>query len=339
MKVSGVSEVSEVSGRWKQLRESSDLMKGVGWSKQITKYDSATANRLYGFREYLKKFIMTSCNLCDNDICTICNAVGSTKLTSDIDISINTEIHFSISIKRLLVLRNALRIIFESDPFFHHNGKFKLRLVNDFFDINIYLSNFELTKDDTKKIGDFKRYFISDCYANNCKNVVNQYYFASFEIIKPKIRRLDSQYMKLSNDLDVLLHTDTDTKNINGEAIINLTSALSLYEDGSYHTQGSYFHIVMMIQKKIRFKIRTARDKQIYKNLLSASIIENLCYSFVYPKKRDKYLSRVKDGLNRLKKYKIKNKLFLRLEKEIPNINIKIEIYRILHKLSIATAT
>jgi hypothetical protein len=145
--------------------------------------------------------------------------------------------------------------------------------------------------------------------------------------------------MKLSNDLDVLLHTDTDTKNINGEAIINLTSALSLYEDGSYHTQGSYFHIVMMIQKKIRFKIRTARDKQIYKNLLSASIIENLCYSFVYPKKRDKYLSRVKDGLNRLKKYKIKNKLFIRLEKEIPNINIKIEIYRILHKLSIATAT
>jgi len=310
-----------VRGRWKQLRKDCDLLRGMGWSKQITKYDLTTANKLFAFREYLKKFIMTSCNLCDNDICTICNAVGSTKLTSDIDISINTEIHFSISIKRLLVLRNALRIIFEHDEqFFHHNGKFKLRLVNDFFDINFYLSNFELTKDDTKKIGDFKRYFISDCYANNCKNVVNQYYFASIEIHKPKIRKLDSQYMKLSNDLDnLLLHTDKDT-NIKNDEVINLTSALSLYEDGSYHTQGSYFHIVMMIQKKIKFKIRTARDKEIYKNLLSASIIENLCFSFVYPKKRDKYLSRVKDALDRLKKYKIKNKLFIRLEKDITQI-------------------
>jgi len=327
-----------VRGRWKQLRKDCDLLRGMGWSKQITKYDLTTANKLFAFREYLKKFIMTSCNLCDNDICTICNAVGSTKLTSDIDISINTEIHFSISIKRLLVLRNALRIIFEHDEqFFHHNGKFKLRLVNDFFDINFYLSNFELTKDDTKKIGDFTRYFISDCYANNCKNVVNQYYFASIEIHKPKIRKLDSQYMKLSNDLDnLLLHTDKDT-NIKNDEVINLTSALSLYEDGSYHTQGSYFHIVMMIQKKIKFKIRTARDKEIYKNLLSASIIENLCFSFVYPKKRDKYLSRVKDALDRLKKYKIKNKLFIQLEKDITNI--KIQIHRILHKLSLSIAT
>jgi len=126
--------------------------------------------------------------------------------------------------------------------------------------------------------------------------------------------------MKLSNDLDnLLLHTDKDT-NIKNDEVINLTSALSLYEDGSYHTQGSYFHIVMMIQKKIKFKIRTARDKEIYKNLLSASIIENLCFSFVYPKKRDKYLSRVKDALDRLKKYKIKNKLFIRLEKDITQI-------------------
>jgi hypothetical protein len=147
--------------------------------------------------------------------------------------------------------------------------------------------------------------------------------------------------MKLSNDLDnLLLHTDKDT-NIKNDEVINLTSALSLYEDGSYHTQGSYFHIVMMIQKKIKFKIRTARDKEIYKNLLSASIIENLCFSFVYPKKRDKYLSRVKDALDRLKKYKIKNKLFIQLEKDITNIKIQIQIqiHRILHKLSLSIAT
>uniref|UniRef100_A0A6C0LDR3 Uncharacterized protein n=1 Tax=viral metagenome TaxID=1070528 RepID=A0A6C0LDR3_9ZZZZ len=330
-------DVQKVRERWEQLRRDCDLLKDVGWSDQITKYDLKTARKLYRFREYLKNFIMKSCNLCDNDICTICNAVGSTKLTSDIDISINTEIHFSISIKRLLVLRNALRVIFEHDNHFHHRGKFILRLVNEFFDINFYLSNFELTKDATKKIGDFDRYFISDCYRNNCKNVVNQYYFASLEFNHPKIRRLDSQYLKISNELDELLHTDTDTKKINANAIINVTSVLSLYEDGSYHTQGSYFHIVMMNQKKIKFNIRTERDKQIYKNLLSASIIENLCYSWIYKKKRDKYLSRVKDGLDKLQQYHIKNKIFtplelLELEKDI---NIKNEIDRILQKLSI----
>jgi hypothetical protein len=142
--------------------------------------------------------------------------------------------------------------------------------------------------------------------------------------------------MKISNDLDNLLHTDKNIKNINDDTVINFTSILSLYEDGSYHTQGSYFHIVMMTQKKIEFNVRTIRDKQIYKNLLSASIIENLCYSYIYKHRIDKYLSRVKDGLDRLEKNNIKNKLFNQLEKNIQNINIKIELHRILQKLSIA---
>lgn len=331
-------DTKKVRERWEQLRGECDLMKGVGWSEQITKQDPKTARKLYNFREYLKRFIMKNCNLCDKDICTICNAVGSTKLTSDIDISINTELNFSISIKRLLVLQNALRVIFDgsngsdgsTDTFFHHHGKFKLRLVNDFFDINFYLSNFELIKDNKKKIGDFDRYYISDS-----KNIANQYYFAFIEILM-KIRKLDTQYIKVINELDNVVHS---TPNPNPNVIVNYTSTLSLYEDGSYHTQGSYFHIVMMIQKKIKFKIRTARDRQIYKNLLSASIIENLCYSYIYTKKQDKYLSRVKDGLDRLKKYKIKNKIFNQLEKDIPNIKIDIEneIYRILQMLSITS--
>lgn len=317
-------DVGKVRERWKQLRGECDLMKGVGWAEQITKYDPKTARKLYNFREYLKRFIMKRCNLCDKDICTICNAVGSTKLTSDIDISINTELNFSISIKRLLVLRNTLRVIFGSgDTFFHHHGKFKLRLVNDFFDINFYLSNFELVKDDKKEIDDFDRYYLS-----GSENLANQYYFAIIEIIM-KIRKVDTQYLRIINELDNVVHAVHSNPNPNPSVIVNYTSALSLYEDGSYHTQGSYFHIVMMTQKKIKFKIRTARDRQIYKNLLSASIIENLCYSYIYTKKQDKYLSRVKDGLDRLKKYK---NIF-------ENIKIEYEIHRILQSIDAATAT
>jgi hypothetical protein len=33
-------------------------------------------------------------------------------------------------------------------------------------------------------------------------------------------------------------------------------------------------------------------------------MLTGLCYSYIYTKKQDKYLSRVKDGLDRLKKYK-----------------------------------
>jgi hypothetical protein len=94
----------------------------------------------------------------------------------------------------------------------------------------------------------------------------------------------------------------------------------------------------MMIQKGIKFHIKNKKDKNIYKNLLSASVIENLCFSYINKAKKDKYLSRVKDGLDRLKVYNINVKLFNSLEKNINNLNnrryIKREIMIILKKLN-----
>jgi hypothetical protein len=95
----------------------------------------------------------------------------------------------------------------------------------------------------------------------------------------------------------------------------------------------------MMIQKGIKFNVKTKEDKLIYKRLLSASIIENLCFAYLHKNKITKYLSRVKDGLDRLKECKIKNIYFNSLEKNINNLvsidSIKIQIYIILNKLSI----
>ena len=274
----------------------------------------------------------------------MCDAVGSTKMTSDIDVSINTEINFSISIKRLIIILNDLKLIFKDDKFFHHNGKFKLKLVHDFFDINFYITNFELTKNNTKNIGDFDRYFISNCYNNNCKNIINQYYFALLTFISSeqiKIAKLYiykkriNEYVRTINDLNNISHHNK----LNSNNIVDLTSKISLYESGSYHTQGSYFHIVMMLQKKIKFKIKNKEDKKIYKELLSASIIENLCFAYKYKKKINKYILRVKDGFDRLNKYNIKNKIFKRLKINIDKLNntkdIKNEIYHLIKNIHI----
>ena len=178
-----INRIKNIIFKWKQLRKNNKLISNLDWSEQIIKYDNKTAQKLYNFREVLKKYIMQTCNLCEKDVCTVCDAVGSTKLTSDIDVSINTEINFSISIKRLIIILNDLKLIFKDDKFFHHNGRFKLKLVHNFFDINFYITNFELTKNNTKNIGNFDRYFISNCYNNGCKNSINQYYFALLTFI------------------------------------------------------------------------------------------------------------------------------------------------------------
>lgn len=58
-------------------------------------------------------------------------------------------------------------------------------------------------------------------------------------------------------------------------------------------------------------------------------MLTGLCYSYIYTKKQDKYLSRVKDGLDRLKKYK---NIF-------ENIKIEYEIHRILQSIDATAAT
>lgn len=339
--------ITNIIYKWNQFRKEYNDIHNLGWSKQIKRYDYKMVKKLYNFREALKKYIMKRCNICTDNVCSKCQAVGSNKLTSDIDISINTEINFSISINRLIILLNDLHKIFTYDKLFHNNkGVFELKLVHKFFDINFYISNFELVKNPEAKIDDFERYYISGYYKKS-KNIINQYYFAFIEFILLeyknknigkrniiKYRKDMNEYMKLINELNNLLKGYA-----NSNKIVNIISILSLYEDDSYHSQGSYFHVVMMLQKKITFKIKTKKDRQIYRDLLSASIIENLCFSYCNRNKKEKYLSRVKDCFHRLNKYKIKNSIFNSLEKNINKLNnpraIRYQIYILLNNLGI----
>lgn len=357
------NKVKVIKRKWITLRKNNRFINNLDWCKHINKYDSKTALKLYNFRELLKRYIMVRCNVCEKDICSKCNDVGSKKLTSDIDITIDTGIEFSITAKRLILILNDLNIIFNKDKLFHNKGKFELKRVHKFFDINFYITNFELKKQGMTNKKSFSSYFISNCYSNKVKGIINQYYFAFFEFILFEFKhkhiveyekalniincnRRFPQYMGIINNLNDMLkdtNSEINTTVINttviNNTVINNISIVSLYENDSYHSQGSYFHVVMMIQKGIRFNLKSKRDRIIYKNLLSASIIENLCFAYLHRNKIEKYLSRVSDGLNRLKKYKIKNKHFNSLEQNIDNIknrnSIKRELYIILNSLSI----
>ena len=344
-------KLQNIKKKWIELRKNNKFFKKLDWSKHIKKYDNKTARKLYNFRESLKKYIIIRCNICDKDTCSKCESVGSKKLTSDIDISINVSLEFVIAIKLIILILNDLRIIFKEDKFFHHNNKFELKRVHKFFDINFYITNFELKKRGKTNIQSFSSYFISDSYNKNIYSI-NQYYFAFFEFFLFESNNKKRGYDKLLNliiyskrfnwYIDAINEVNDIIKNENNKTInnkiINKISIISLYENDSYHTQGSYFHIVMMIQKGIKFHIKNKKDKNIYKNLLSASVIENLCFSYINKAKKDKYLSRVKDGLDRLKVYNINVKLFNSLEKNINNLNnrryIKREIMIILKKLN-----
>lgn len=337
-------KIENIKKLWNTVVKKIKIFKNKNWKEQIIKNNYKNRLILFNFREKLKKFIMKRCNLCIKKVCPICESVGSTKLTSDIDITIKSELHFNISIVKLILLLNDLKNIFKNEKKFHKNGKFKLKLVHNFFDINFYITNFELPnkKITNNNFNKLESYHISKCYFNSCKkNIINQYFFAFFEFYKKikkkplnviKYKKILTEYILKTNQLNNLLKD----KYINESEIINMISILSLYQEESYHTQGSYFHIVMMNQKNICFKIND-KNKKILQNLLSVSIIENLCFAYNNSKKRIKYIMRVKDGLDKLHINNIDTKLFNSLIKNINNLDnnkiIKNEIQILSKKL------
>lgn len=313
------NELKQIKYKWEQFRKKNKFILMIAWTKQFKKLDKNTAEILYNFRNELNKYIILRCNNCEKDICTKCTSFGSTNLSSDIDITVNSGINISISLKHVLFILNDLKNIFKADKLFHTKNKFKLKNVHIFFDINFYISDFSIPKKhiDYTNINNFDSYIISTCYNNNCKKVINQYYFAFFEYIKKtKSNKLILIHSKrIREEVKITKELEKKFKNKYFDNIkINLISILTLYEYEGYHSQGAFFHVVMMIQKKIKFDIKNKQQKIIFKNLISASIIENLCFAYIHYNKKDKYLSRVNDGIEKLKEYNIKNKIFDKLK-------------------------
>lgn len=72
--------------------------------------------------------------------------------------------------------------------------------------------------------------------------------------------------------------------------LIDAISLMSTLEDECYHTQGSYFHVVLHNQSADRDLV-----SHLPIDLLLASAIENLCFAYTHVSKSDKYMNRVLD--------------------------------------------
>jgi hypothetical protein len=167
----------------------------------------------------------------------------------------------------MVILLHDLVNIFKTDKLFFKKNKFLLKNVNIFFDINFYISDFSIPKIniDETNINNFDSYFISSCYNNNCKNIINQFYFAFYEYIKKtKSNKYILKHSKrINEELEITKVLEQKFKNKYLDNIkINLISILTLYEDEGYHSQGSFFHVVMMIQRKNKILCKKYKTKE-----------------------------------------------------------------------------
>lgn len=342
---------------WMHLLRTYPKLKWEKWKEVINdaSISQECKNALFVFRAQLAKFIQIG--ICEH---VKCKTYGSTKLSSDIDMTIGNGSDIRLNADTLIHVHNFLSDVFHSKEedlqifslgfkktmnvqqyvnFFKHNNSFELKKVFEFFDLNFYLSNFALKNN-------IERYILSDAYGKD--NPLNQFKYAFMEPryniheYKKKIAELEFLLLLSSkiNNEDVI---DNHSTIINGKIdqihitqkrhrhnpdnvqqpttkinvfdgirvetpqllinkIIDLISQISLYEDECYHTQGAFFHIVMMMQRNIKFDITnpTIKSKEVYSNLIKASCMENMFFASTHPHNVDKYLTRVADGLTRL---------------------------------------
>lgn len=280
----------------------------------LTYLDACHKKRpLYRFRKELSDFIVSS--ICTHPI--TCESYGSTAASSDIDVTITAKInHVRESLITYIKICKFLRELFHDDPLFTHpaTNELMLRSVFHFFDINYYLSNFAIKTDDDAPDDMLSSYIISRAYSGRAKkDIHNQYYYAFVDVMHKILQKeghtaeeenKDEFYINRYNKFAIMIEhlkagkTDPDH-------VVELLSNISTFEDECYHTQGAFFHVVMMMQRKIQFR-DIEENKEVFVKMLYASALENLAFAYTHfdiPSKRAKYLTRYMDAYNHIATY------------------------------------
>ena len=244
------------------------------------------------------------------DNTTKCNKYGSSNILSDIDITI-TGTNFSANKTYLYTIRNHItkkfitnkdvirysKAVNKVDNKVDINSKYKFTSLYHFykfFDLNIYISDFGFKKYN-KPVNMLASYYLSNQYNKN--EINNQYKYAFMYLCQICNNSNNTVY----NNLIDTLEKETPLE-FNSNTIIDLISKISLYEDNAYHTQGAFFHVVLMMQRRICFE-DINEYLEIYINMLKASYIENLVLSSYYYTTKEtfkKYIMRVNDASIRL---------------------------------------
>lgn len=278
---------------------------------------------LYEIRNEFTKYII-------ENICRQCVNVGTVGIDSNVDITLGGS-DISVNIETLSTIQRFLLDLFQDVCFVKGaTDSDTLSNISRFFDINFYLSDFAPLTPDTgvyrisKKYGPIIRkdnsplsqyfYAFYELFQLNSKgfSTLMQQYFATYHSIynarlQFNMRMAEEMGFKVSRASNVnyeklafRIHKLMEMNKAD-ETLIDTISLLSTLEDECYHTQGSFFHIVLHNQAG-KDNVRLLLNPM----MLCASAIENLCFAFTHSNKQDKYLHRVDDAIKMLCKMKIK---------------------------------
>ena len=265
---------------------------------------------LYKFRQELSQYITQK--LCTYPV--TCKSYGSTKSSSDIDVTIDGHIlHIRQGLLAYVAINKFIKEVFEHDTIFHNEqGVFDVKKVYHFFDINFYLSNFGIKKSEELPDDLLSSYYLSKVYdraTSNEKNIKSQFYYSFIDILRKNKEINDTDikeeeedvYLNKVNKINILLSNSYD----DADKIVENLSIVSTFEDECYHTQGAFFHVVLMKQRGIQFR-DVSEHLDVYVNMMYASALENLSFAFTHfdvPSKRNKYLDRYNDAVIKIQEW------------------------------------
>lgn len=317
------SKIEELRHMWEAIRTlEPDLNLTLTWSQMfpIPKKEFADNKRvlellnscqksraLYRFREALSHHLTSV--LCETPI--MCKSYGSEDASSDIDVTIiGDNKHLNESLITYVRITKFLTHVFADDPLFTNpsTSRFRLKNVFHFFDINFYLSNFAVKINESDPDDYLSSYILSTAYSTTFNQEINnQYYYAFIEILYKNYQddgehdaEMDDQYINSYLQFTVMAQKAQDNSDAN--QLIDILSKVSTFEDECYHTQGAFFHVVMMMQRKIQFK-DIAENRDVFIKMMYASAFENIVFAYTHfdhVSKREKYLYRYRDALRNI---------------------------------------
>ena len=277
-----------------------------------------------------------SCQSGDSDrmVKPNCLAFGSQNVDSDIDVTVSSTC-FVTNYLVTLSIDQFMTKCFEKDIDVLFQGN--LKNVYAFFDINFYITNFAIrTNGDSDVTSNLSDYCISNQFRMSLKlnsdlhrlqeggqvgserdvHIHGQYDYAFHEwvvnhkkiIAEPQIEAdyvygLMVEVQEITTKIQKVNSRHLDNNDIQTDInrAIGIMSSVSMNQVESYHCQGTFFHVVMCMQRNLGFPgTVTYLQKTNWQNMLMCSLIENMCYAHIHSLRSLKYLTRVMDALKRL---------------------------------------
>lgn len=303
--------IQELQQSWNSLSSSVGKSTTGSGGKKWKAFIRELPNK-YGFYEFRKELAAFLTSLCEpigivtKPLCkrknslrvgiTSCQSFGSKEDTSDIDVTISGDCMYA----NLIVLKSIqaiLRELFHHDTVFHDEHGFSLKRVFELFDVNFYLSNFAILRDI-----DLPKDLLSSYYITTDGPSQYRHAFSEDEETSCNYDQTILDIEAVLTRLDLTAATDSSDASHESDSVqltnrlVDLLSTLTKAEDEGYRTQGAFFHVVLMLQRKMVFKdLSPAHDLLFY-----SSLIENLRFALSHPSSRVKYLTRAADAIRRI---------------------------------------